>query len=78
MSKRKKTFAPLRYVGYEAIVGVPARDLTSEEHERYAESIAATYAATGRVLYEVVSDENVDAPPVEGALGDTDTVGEGS
>lgn len=45
----------LRYVGDgEYIHGVPARDLSAEEAERYADAIAAAQLATGRVLYERV------------------------
>lgn len=42
----------LRYVGQEYIHGVPARDLTPAEAAEYGEIIAATRAATGRILYE--------------------------
>ena len=42
----------LRYVGDgEYIYGVPARDLTADEAASFAALIAATQAATERVLY---------------------------
>ena len=44
-----------RYVGEgEYIVGVPARDLSAAEAERFAPAIAEVEAATGRVLYVAV------------------------
>lgn len=47
----------LRYVGDgEYIFGVPARDLNAEEAEVYATQIAATHAATGRILYQAVKE----------------------
>ena len=49
---------PLRYVGAgEYIYGVPARDLTAAETSLHAAQIAATAAATGRVLYAPVEGE---------------------
>ena len=50
--------AGLRYVGDgEYIFGVPARDLSAEEAATYATQIAATHAATGRILYQAVKEE---------------------
>lgn len=51
----------LRYTGDGAFIpgGPPARDLTDEEQEQWAEVIAANKQATGRALYE-------PAKPAEG------------
>jgi len=47
-----------RYVGGgEYIPGVPARDLSAEEAATYAPMIAATEAATGRILYQAIEEE---------------------
>lgn len=57
MSKKKPSIA-LRYVGDgEYIYGVPARNLSEEEADRYAEQIAANESATGRQLYVKVKEE---------------------
>lgn len=51
-------YGPLRYVGDgEYIPGVPARDLTAEEAERFSRAIMATAAATGRALYQSKAQE---------------------
>lgn len=48
--------AGLRYIGDgEYIPGVPARDLNVEEVAVYAAQIEATQAATGRILYQVMT-----------------------
>jgi len=53
-----KTASGLRYVGDgEYIFGVPARDLSAEEAEVHAVQIAATHAATGRILYQAAGKE---------------------
>lgn len=50
--------SPLRYVGDgEYIYGVPARNLSAEEAAMYGATIAATAAATGRVLYAPMEQE---------------------
>ena len=53
-----KTASGLRYVGDgEYIFGVPARDLSAEEAATYAPMIAATAAATGRILYQAIRED---------------------
>lgn len=48
----------LRYVGGgEYIFNVPARDLSAEEAATYAPMIAATVAATGRILYQAIEED---------------------
>lgn len=48
----------LRYVGGgEYIFNVPARDLSAEEAATYAPMIAATAAATGRILYQAIRED---------------------
>lgn len=48
----------LRYVGDgEYIFNVPARDLSAEEAATYAPMIAATAAATGRILYQAIKED---------------------
>lgn len=48
----------LRYVGDgEYIFNVPARDLSAEEAATYAPMIAATAAATGRILYQAIEED---------------------
>lgn len=60
--KQRSAFAR-RYVGEgEYIVGVPARDLSAAEAEKFAPAIAEVEAATGRVLYVAV--DGMD--PVDG------------
>ena len=50
--------AGMRYVGDgEYIFGVPARDLSAEEAATYAPMIAATAAATGRILYQAIRED---------------------
>lgn len=48
----------LRYIGDGwYIPGVPARDLTPDEAAIHAEAIAKSVAATGRVLYAPIEQE---------------------
>lgn len=57
MSRKRKPVVGLRYVGRgEFVFGVPARDLTTVEAEKYRVSIDAAEAAIGRKLYEVVGE----------------------
>lgn len=56
----------LRYVGGgEFIWGVPARDLSREEAERFGSVIEAHERTTGRRLYEPAGEQTTDQPAEE-------------
>lgn len=66
----KKKRAGLKYVGsMEWIPGVPTRDLTPEEADRYREVIDATQANIGRVLY-IPIEESPDGDQVPEDTGE--------
>lgn len=58
MSAKVKTPTLWRYVGNgNAIVGVPARDLTPSEMAEFADTISVQQNLTGLTLYEAVYGE---------------------
>ena len=68
MTRTKQPTAPgLRYLGGYYIHGVPARDLTADEAQRYGAIIEEQQSLTGIIIYAPVATLDVlpDAAPVE-------------
>ena len=66
MAKRKTSNTTgYRYTGGAYIHGVPARDMTPEEYDKYAEVIETQQALIKMVLYEpvMVSAANEEVKP---------------
>ncbi len=63
MSEQSST--PLRYLGGYFIHGVPARDLTADEAQQYADTIKEQEKLTGVKLYEPVKTAAKAAKPQE-------------
>lgn len=62
----KQIGSGLTYIGNgEAIIGVPARDLSPEEAMKYKDRIKASEAAVGRALYETPAKSTSNKPALE-------------